>query len=111
MKHHDAKPIFHSVKHWIVRAAGTSVTLREESKIMADDPPCASPTPTRSLRARTSLVLNNITFDQEKLRGHLLSCPSDGYLTEFPAISAPVQRACEAKVSYVTVTFLNCMTI
>ena len=34
---------------------------------------------------------------------------SDGYQMEFPVINAPVQRACEAKVSYVpyTVAFLS----
>ena len=54
-----------------------------------------------ALHAALGHDLKDITFDQEKLRGHLLSCFSDGHLAEFPVTSAPVQRACKAKVSYV----------
>ena len=45
--------------------------------------------------------LQDVTFDQGKLRSHLLSCFSAGHLTEFPVMSSPVQRACEAQVYYV----------
>lgn len=41
---------------------------------------------------------NDVTLDQERLCGHILSCFSAGHLTEFPVTSAPVQRACEAQV-------------
>ena len=56
-----------------------------------------------ALHAALGDDLRDITFDQSKLRSHLLWCFTNNQLTPFPITSSTVPRACGAdKISFIS---------
>ena len=53
-----------------------------------------------ALHAALGNDLKEVTFEQEKLRGNVVSCFSNSRLTGFPTTTSAVKRACKEKVPF-----------